>query len=176
MNIEQAFEIAQAVLLSIGGASIILFMLSNWLGKVWANRLMVHERAKHSADIAELKAKLKKEADHTNHLLMQKIALYKEVANPIIDLIIEVQNNSLSNLNLQEFDKDRLSTTALLAMFAPNKVFIEYNHMIDYLYDAIEGKQAWSFDNFRARALTFLTEIRRDIGLYDDSLSYNGAR
>lgn len=176
MNIEQAFEIAQAVLLSVGGASIILFMLSNWLGEVWANRMMVNERAKHASALAELTSTLKKEAEHNNHLLMQKIALYKEVANPVIELIVKAQHEPLTRTDLQEFEKDRLSTTALLAMFAPIAVFIEYNNMIDYVYDTVEEKQKWSFDIFRGKALIFLSEVRRDVGLYDDALSYSGTR
>jgi hypothetical protein len=51
MNTEQAFEIAQAILLSIGGASIIILGMANWLGKIWANRMMVSERAKHESDL-----------------------------------------------------------------------------------------------------------------------------
>jgi hypothetical protein len=176
MNIEQAFEIAQAVLLSIGGASVILFMLSNWLGKVWANRMMVNDRAKHASDLAELSSKLKKEADYNNHLLMQKIALYKEVANPVIELIVKAQHEPLTPSDLQAFDKDRLSTTALLSMFAPSPVFNEYNNMIDYIYDAVEEKQQWGFDIFRGKALIFLSEVRRDIGLYDDNVFYSGTR
>ena len=77
---------------------------------------------------------------------------------------------------MQAFDKDRLSTTALLAMFAPGNVFNEYNNMIDYVYDAVEEKQPWSFDIFRGKALIFLSEVRRDIGLYNDNLSYSGTR
>ena len=104
---------------------------------------------------------------------MQKIALYKEAANPVIELIVKAQHELLTLTDLQAFDKDRLSTTALLAMSAPNVVFNEYNNMIDYIYDAVEEKQKWSFDVFRGKALIFLSEIRRDIGLYDDTLSYN---
>ena len=177
MNTEQAFEIAQAVLVSVGGASFILFVLSNWLGKVWANRLMTEERAKHESDLAELKAKLQKEAEHSNHLLMQKISLYKEASNPIIELVVKAQHEgALTKEDLQDFDKDRLTTTALLAMFAPITVFNEYNNLIDYLYDTVEGKQKWGFDMFRSKALVFLSEIRRDIGLFDDTLGYSGTR
>ena len=177
MSTEQAFEIAQAILLSVGSASVIVFGLSNWLGKVWANRMMQNERAKIESDLAELKSKLQKEAEHGNHLLMQKISLYKEVAEPIIDLIVKAQHQGPPTQDdLQKFDKDRLSTTALLAMFAPTGVFNEYNNMIDYIYDAVEGKQTWGFDIFRDKALVFLTEVRRDIGLYDDGIGYSGTR
>jgi hypothetical protein len=61
-------------------------------------------------------------------------------------------------------------------MFAPSPVFNEYNNMIDYIYDAVEEKQQWDFDIFRGKALIFLSEVRRDIGLYDDNVFYSGTR
>ena len=61
-------------------------------------------------------------------------------------------------------------------MFSPADVFIEYNNMIDYIYDSVEGKQEWSFDIFRNKALIFLSKIRHDIGLYEDSIEYHGTR
>ena len=54
MNPSNAFEIAQAVLLSLGGGGIIVFALSNWLGKVWANRLMATATAQHEKDLEKL--------------------------------------------------------------------------------------------------------------------------
>ena len=61
-------------------------------------------------------------------------------------------------------------------MFAPVSVFNEYNHMIDYIYDAVEGKEEWSFNTFRSKALVFLSNVRHDIGLYQDVVEYNGSR
>ncbi len=177
MNTEQAFQIAQAILLSLGGGAIIVVGLSSWLGKVWASRMMVSERAKYASELEELKAKLHKEAEHNNHLLLQKISLYKEAANPVIALVVKaLHQGDLPKGDLQQFDNERLSTTALLAMFAPQDVFDTYNDMIDYIYDSFEKKQDWEFDTFRDKALIFLSGIRRDIGLYDDSVHYNGTR
>lgn len=139
--------------------------------------MMVSERAKYESSLTELKTKLQKEAKHNNHLLMQKIDLYKEVAEPIIKLVVKAQHQeTLTQADLQDFDKERLSTSALLVMFAPKDVWIKYSYMIDYIYDACEGKQQWGFTIFRDKALIFLTEIRRDIGLYTDEISYNGTR
>lgn len=177
MDTKIVYEVAQAILLSVGGASIIIVGLSGWLGKVWANRLMESDRAKYQTKLTELRAQLEKEADHGNHLLRQKIELYKEVANPVIDLITKAQHNgTLTHEDLKEFDSQRLSTTALLAMFAPHAVFEKYNDMIDYIYDSVEGKQQWEFNIFRDSALVFLSEVRRDVGLYKDNLSYSGTR
>ena len=40
----QWFELAGAILFSVGSAGAILFALSSWLGKVWASRILERER------------------------------------------------------------------------------------------------------------------------------------
>lgn len=177
MNTEMAFEIASAVLLSLGGGGIIVFALSNWLGKLWANRLMSAETAKHTQYLEELRATLQTQGDQKSQTYKQKIELYKEVSTPLIDLVIKAQHaGTLTPQDLKDFDQSRLTTTALLAMFAPLPVFHEYNNMIDYIYNAFEGKEVWSFSTFRVKALKFLSLVRADIGLYQDEVSYHGTR
>lgn len=159
----------EEVIKFLGGTAIAIAAVA-WLIKSLVSHLL-------GKDVEIFKSSLKYEAEHSNHLLMQKIALYKEVANPVIDLIVKAQHaGHLTQADLQQFDKDRLSTTALLAMFAPVNVFNEYNKMIDYIYDAVEGKQKWGFDIFRDKALAFLSGVRVDIGLYEDTVEYNGKR
>ena len=172
MNTEIAFEVASAIVLSLGGGGIIVFALSNWLGKIWADRLMVREAARHSQDLATLNANLQERIDHFSQTYKQKIELYKEVSNPLIDLVVKAQHSGLTPDDLKDFDKNRLTTTALLAMFAPARVFSEYNNLID----SFEGKDVWSFPEFRVRALRFLSLVRADIGLYADDIYYSGNR
>ena len=38
------FEIAAAIMASVGASGVIIYGLSNWLGKVWANRLLEHDK------------------------------------------------------------------------------------------------------------------------------------
>lgn len=171
------FEIISAVIFSVGSAGGIILALSSWLGKVWANRLMEEDRNKYKKELTELKTQLEKEAEHNNHLLKQKIALYQEVANPVTEIVTTaLLNNGISDVELQKFETKRLQLTALLGMFAPLVVFERYNEMVDYLYDCVEHKQVWSFDTFRLKAFAFLSEARRDIGLYADDLVYTGSR
>lgn len=153
----------------LGGASILIGAIA-WLIKSLVSQYL-------SKDIETFKTKLKFESEHENHLLMQKISLYKEVANPIIDLVVTSQHQGGLTLDdLSKFDKHRLSTTALLAMFAPKDVFKEYNNLIDYVYDSVDGIQEWSFVTFRDKAMVFLSHIRKDIGLQNDFVSYEGTR
>lgn len=45
MTWEDTFKIVTAMLTSVGGAGVIIFGLSSWLGKVWANRILEKEKS-----------------------------------------------------------------------------------------------------------------------------------
>lgn len=153
----------------LGGTTIVLGSVA-WLFR----SLVIHLLGK---DVERFKQKVKYEAEHGNSLLAQKIKLYKEVADPFLNLVVKIEHQGILTVeDLQNFDKDRLSTTALLGMFAAKDVFNEYNDMIDYIYDSFEKKQIWSFSNFRKKALIFLNKVRNDIGLCKNDISYKGTR
>jgi hypothetical protein len=57
-RIYEIFSVAGAVLLSMGGAGVVLAALSSWLGKVWASRILERERAELSKSIEVIKAEL----------------------------------------------------------------------------------------------------------------------
>jgi len=58
MRPEDAWEIAQAVLLSIGGAAIVVGALSSWTGKLWAKRILEREAFTRTKELEELKNQL----------------------------------------------------------------------------------------------------------------------
>lgn len=77
---------------------------------------------------------------------------------------------------LKAFEIKRLMITAQLTMFAPDYVYHSYNRLIDYLYNSFEGKEEYSFEKFREIAMKFLSDIRKDIGIYEDEIVYAGNR
>ncbi|MEO3864244.1 hypothetical protein [Rheinheimera fenheensis] len=171
-----AFEIAQAVLVSLGGGALIVFGLSSFLGKTWAQRILQSEKAELDKDIASYKKDLDSLAQAKSLNYQQKIDLYKLVANPMIELVsLLSKENGLTNEHVQEFDRQRLYITAQLALFAPQNVFKTFNDLIDYIYDSIET-QNYDFGVFRIKALDFFSEMRKDIGIYKDNVSYEGTR
>ena len=171
----EAFEIAQAVLLSVGGGSIIVFALSSFLGKVWAKRILQNEKQEHDKELSEFKAKLDSLIQKDTLNYQQKLDLYKVVSNPLIELVALLSKNGLTNEHVHEFDRQRLHITAQLALFAPQTVFNAFSEMIDYIYDSLENED-YSFYVFRDKALSYLSEMRKDIGIYSDEISYNGHR
>ena len=56
-------SIAATVMASLGGGAVIVFALSSWLGKVWANRLMEEDKARHAKDLKGLEADLSRVAE-----------------------------------------------------------------------------------------------------------------
>jgi len=172
----EAFKIAQAILLSLGGGGLIVFLLSSFLGKIWAQRILQTEKYEHDKEIAAFKNKLEALAQVNSLNYKQKIDLYKLVSNPIVELVALLsKEDGLTKEAYYEFDRKRLHITAQLALFAPQNVFEAFNSMIDYIYDSLDNG-SYEFVEFREKALGFLSEMRKDIGIYDDNVSYSGTR
>ncbi len=58
MEFSELIEIASVTLGALGGGAAIIFGFSNWLGKVWANKLMENEKAEHSRELESLRNRL----------------------------------------------------------------------------------------------------------------------
>ena len=56
MTARSAFEVAGAILASIGGAGVLLLVSSGWLAKVFANRILEKDRAKFASELERIKA------------------------------------------------------------------------------------------------------------------------
>lgn len=83
MSTSNIYEIAFAVIGSVGGAGVIIFGLSSWLGKIWASRLMQKEVSKHAEKLESLKSELKKlETEH----LVKFTGLHEKQAEIIAQL------------------------------------------------------------------------------------------
>ena len=55
MSWEDALKLVSAFLASVGGAGAIIFGLSSWLGKVWANRILEADRVKYQTQLEVIK-------------------------------------------------------------------------------------------------------------------------
>lgn len=58
IDITGAFQVALAVLVSLGGGGAIVFGLSSWLGKVWANRILEADRRRYNEELERLHGQL----------------------------------------------------------------------------------------------------------------------
>jgi hypothetical protein len=79
MNAAVVWQIAFAVITSLGGGGVIVFGLSSFLGKVWADRLALAERKVFEKDIESYRNELNKLAEERRDALIRKRDVYRDV-------------------------------------------------------------------------------------------------
>jgi len=197
--VADVFETALAVIASVGGGGLIVYRLSGWLGRVWAERLMERERQQFREDLERLRADLAQrnatalEAVHTEWELLkgklagahtEKIALYRMVtdliAPMVADLAFAQQGVRLTPeeaaARITAFEKSRLRAYGYLAMFAPQEVMDAHDAVIDYVQATVEGSLSFDFVKLRTLAIGMLNAIRVDLGIDPRTIQYRGTR
>jgi hypothetical protein len=88
VNIEDALSVVTAALASVGSAGVVMFGLSNWLGKVWANRILEADRAEYSKLVEKLRE------DGQKRILVHRVQFetefqaYREVWEAIAGMVV----------------------------------------------------------------------------------------
>jgi hypothetical protein len=93
MTLTDVYEIAGAVMISLGGAAAILFAFSSWLGKVWAERILSKEKAKYAEDLESFKKKLVLETEsHKIRLKKSELIFAREfdAASALVALVRDI--------------------------------------------------------------------------------------
>ena len=85
-------KIVAGVIAALGGGGAIVAGLSSWLGKVWADRLMVKETAKFREDLERLTKQLERKNYVSKVRFDAEFAIYRELSKT---LVIVVQDTSL---------------------------------------------------------------------------------
>ena len=83
-------SVSAVILGSLGGGGVAIFGLSNWLGKVWANRLMQDEMAEHARKLESLRNELRRDTEsHKIRLRKSELIFEKEfeAASALVALI-----------------------------------------------------------------------------------------
>ena len=57
LDIQTLLQISGTIIATLGGSAVLILGLANWLGKVWANRLMAKEKAEYARELASLRNK-----------------------------------------------------------------------------------------------------------------------
>ena len=196
MTTEDLIKLSNNLLLSFGGGAIIIFALSNWLGKIWANRLMQKERNEYSRELEKLRSDLAKENEKELSRLKANIDIFKEKhlqghtdKISIYRLVVDVVSNVLGDFDLMEQSKNRVSNSlerwdqfnrgrmqayGYLAMLAPQEVMDATDALFDHLICISQGQALYEWSTVRNHILKLLNEVRRDIGLNVDPIEYRG--
>lgn len=197
MMLQEVVSIGAAVLASLGGGGVIVFGFSNWLGKVWADRLMQKERQEHAIQLEQLRnslrlaseeqlASLRSQLEITRETLVRehldRVTIYRGAIDLIvevvakIEMILQQRRDGLNDDELYNFEVQRLRVYAYLAMHAPQSVMDAYDTLSDailaFIYDGAEV----TWEHFRDLATECLNEVRSDIGIRPDPITYRGSR
>jgi hypothetical protein len=99
MNFQLAIQEVLKTLGAIGGIGAIVFGLSSWLGKIWADRLSTADRAKYSADLEELKTsyeaanrRLQAELDKRVHVHQVQFETEFKALSEIWDKVVALES------------------------------------------------------------------------------------
>jgi hypothetical protein len=166
----QLFEVAGAILFSITSAGALLFALSSWLGKVWANRLLERERN----ELSILKETFLKE--HS-----EKLATYKEVVDVVSKILADLDRKKLGDLSpiegkeaFHSFNEKRLRVYGYLGMIAPQSVMDAQDLLMGKILLVASGQENYEWSEIRLLAIALINEIRKDIAIDKTSISFNG--
>ena len=94
MQIQDALSITGAVFASLGGGAIIVFCFSNWLGKIWANRLLEGDRLANSKELQNSMAENKQSPYDGNRKLERLLHHYErqieEFYGPLFNAVHQI--------------------------------------------------------------------------------------
>lgn len=190
-------SIGATIIASLGGSGAIILGLSNYLGKVWAERLMTTERANHEQKLERLRIQLQKEnqlhlAELNNDLEIykqthlrehgDKLVIYRATIDLVaimlakVEMIVLQHKRELSPEEKEKFETERLKIYGYLAMIAPQEVMDANDAFIDQLLAIVFDGETTSWEVIRTKALCLTNAMRRDIGIDKSDVAYNGNR
>ena len=90
MEWEDIFKLVIAVFTSVGGATLILFALSSWLGKVWASRILEKDKVKYQSELERIKKGYELDTEKIKSIFLRytesQFHLYNNLWSSLCDL------------------------------------------------------------------------------------------
>jgi len=182
MEWDSVFKVLTATIVSIGGGGAIVFALSSWLGKYWAKKLLANETHQLSKELAASKSDLELLKETTLRFQNDKIEAYRLVVDVVSKILADfdaAEDGLLSDgdikISKHTFNQNRIRIYGYLAMMAPQEVMDAQDELMDYLLLITQEEDSYDWNKVRNLSLKLLNEIREDIGIDKEEVSYNGA-
>jgi hypothetical protein len=191
---EDTFKIIMSALGATSGASLILFGMSSWLGKIWANRILEKDRKKYTKELEQLKTnnqqtidKFRAKLEATNlKLTIAYGGIFEKQVNAILELyskLLELETGANEN-HLREPEEwnayrdlvNRAFTfyheqRVLIPESLDDKILDTIKRAQDVLAHSTNGRTPREFsDDFRTAKLAALSEMRKllSVGAYNE--------
>ena len=90
MNITDIAQVGGSILVSLGGAGLIVMGMSSWLGKVWASRILEEDKNKYQTALEQLKSQYQLDVEKNKSVFLRysesQFSLYNTVWVALCDL------------------------------------------------------------------------------------------
>ena len=83
----EVLKIVAGVIAALGGGGAIVAWLSSWLGKVWADRLMVEEKAKYEKELERLAKQLERKNHVSKVRFDAEFTMYQELIEKFMKMV-----------------------------------------------------------------------------------------
>lgn len=182
MNIDEILKIATAIIVSLGGGALLIAVSANWLGGIWAKRMLQNERAKHSEVLESVKKELDllKQKELSRHF--DKLSIYKDVVHLVSELLRELEAVTTSKQDVinpdieHAFALNRNKVYGYIVLVSSQDVMDRYNEMIDFFIPIIYEGQKGKWTEMRSKADSMLNAMRVDLGIQEGRVVYRGVR
>lgn len=112
---------------------------------------------------------------------MEYLQGYRAVIDTVARLFAALDSHECGRLiadaagaRLDEFNEQRVRVYGYLAMLAPQSLMDAQDNLIDHLLQIAHGRVTYEWGTVREKALCLLNAIRNDVGIDENSISYNG--
>ena len=181
MDWDEVFRFVTAIIASIGGAGIIIFALSSWLGKVWATRLLEKEKNMLRKELETTKKDLDIMKETVLRFQNDKLVIYRGVIDVVAKVLAAFDEHYSGRLDPEdakkhyhEFNQERLRMYGYLGMLAPQSIMDAQDNLMDYLIEVSNGIDQYNWGKVRELALQLLNNIRDDVGIDKHPIEYKG--
>lgn len=157
---------AAAVIGSLGGAVVLIFAFSSWLGKVWAIRIADAERARFSTELEGYRNELQQLADERRDALTRKRDIYARLATSM--RVFLASGKPASDEERREF----LAAFDLAALWASEDVALALSGFLEYSVRSVSQPGSVTNEEFKNAYRACLNAMRRDCGFPNTKFSY----
>ncbi|MDE6442031.1 MAG: hypothetical protein K2L12_04690 [Clostridia bacterium] len=171
MNWQTVLEIVATAIASVGGAGAIIWALSSFFGKMWANKILEKQKTEYQKDIEEYKSALSRELEivkATNERLtyISKVQYDMEIS-AIKDLTRESHSLLLTCNTVVPVVKNLLKDSEEIIL-RHNNYYDLYVKSINRFMDAVGNSLAFLEDEVMEPYKKFIGECRAQFDYYNE--------
>lgn len=191
MTTDDIWNVAAAVVTAVGGGGVIVAALSGWLGKVWAEKLMVKEKARYDAELATFRSRIENENESKLAQLKHELDVFKETqmkglsdklnsyrqtidffAEACADILQTLKVGAINPSVVDVFHRRRMKAFGYLAMLASQEVLDRFAELSDYVEDVAESKIPFDIIELRKLTFEFVNAMRKDVGINPSEMKW----